>query len=250
MQEPLDIARDGDLVICTLNRPDRHNALSLDLVEALHALLADLEADPPGAAIFTGAGERAFVSGADIRELKARGAREAWLGINARLLRRLELLDCPTLAAVNGYALGGGCEFALACDLRIAAQGARFGQPEVGLGIVPGAGASYRLPRAVGHAFAAELILTGRVIDADEALARGLVSRVVAADALMPAARTLAAAVLQNGKLAVQHAKRLLRVARESSVEAAMQFEAAVQAELFEHPDKHARMQRFLERKR
>ena len=250
MSHPLvSTRRDGDVVVLTFNRPGTRNALDLAMVQACHRALDDLESDRSlGAIVLTGAGEAAFVAGADIAELKTRDARDSLAGINASLFRRIETFAVPTLAAIRGYALGGGCELALACDLRVSGASAKFGQPEVALGIMPGAGATQRLPRLVGLGRAKELVLTGRIIDAQEALAIGLVNRVVDDEKVVDEALSLAGEVLANGRLAV----RLARAALNASFHAGdvgHWLESVSQAVLFESPEKHARMQAFLERK-
>ncbi|HEU4403248.1 MAG TPA: enoyl-CoA hydratase/isomerase family protein, partial [Candidatus Polarisedimenticolia bacterium] len=152
------------IAVVTLNRPEVRNALDLATIDDLHWALDILASfERTRALILSGAGG-VFASGADIRELRARGAAEALRGINSTLFMQVERFPVPTIAAVNGYALGGGCELALACDLRVAGETSRFGQPEVGLGIIPAAGAAFRLPRLVGMGRAREMILTGRIL--------------------------------------------------------------------------------------
>src|SRR5436190_396347 len=155
----------------TIDRPDVKNALNLQTVEECHRALAELAGNAGvGVLIVTGAGDSAFVSGADINDIRARGRDEGLAAINSQLFATVERFPRPTIAAINGYALGGGCELALACDIRIAADTATFGQPELGLGIIPGAGATQRLPRLIGLGRAKHLILTGEIIDAKQAL--------------------------------------------------------------------------------
>jgi len=244
------IERHDDVVVCTFNRPEARNALNNAMVDAVRAMLAELRGDPDlTAVIFTGAGGRAFVSGADIGELRDRSRRDALRRINTALFREIEEFETPTIAAIRGYALGGGCELAMACDLRIAGASARLGQPEVGLGIVPGAGATYRLPRLVGVGRAKELIFTGRTIDAVEALRIGLVESVVPDEEVLDAALALAGRIAQNSRLAVRMAKTLVNSGGEMSSSAAMALEATTQAVLFEDDDKRARMTAFLERR-
>ena len=239
------------VALLTINRPEVRNALNQTMVDEIGAALKSLEGrDDIRTLIFTGAGEKAFLGGADIAELKARDAAAARKRINTNLFAQIERFPMPTIAAVRGFALGGGCELALACDLRICEQGAKFGQPEVALGIIPGAGATYRLPRVVGHALAKELILTGRIFAADEALAMGLVSKVVADEAVLESAYGLAAEINKNGALAVRMAKEALNASGLSSLEEDQLRESEMQAVLFEDEDKHQRMQAFLDRKK
>lgn len=240
----------GGVALLTFDRPETRNALSLTMVREVHRALEDLSLrGDVRCLIFTGAGGKAFVSGADIAELRDRGRLDALARINTGLFRAVEQFPAPTIAAVRGVALGGGCELCLACDLRVAGAGARFGQPEVGLGILPGAGATYRLPRLIGLGAARELIFTGRIIDAKEALALGLVNRVVEDDAVLDAARALAAEVGKNSALAVRLAKQSLALAFETSTDAAQALEATAQAVLFEDEEKRRRMTAFLDKR-
>jgi enoyl-CoA hydratase/carnithine racemase len=196
--------------------------------------------------IFAGS-EKVFVSGADIRELRDRDKSDALAFINTGLFHDIEDFPLPTIAAIRGWALGGGCELAAACDLRVAGRGARFGQPEVKLGIIPGAGATYRLPRLIGLGNAKDLILTGRTIDAEEALRMGLVNRVVDDEAVLDTATALANEIAENGSLAVRFARMALNVSAESSGRAGRYLEATAQAVTFEDEDKRNRMTEFLE---
>jgi enoyl-CoA hydratase len=215
MDELLLVERDGAVATLTLNRPAVLNALNAELLERLERAVAGLHGDPDlRAVILTGAGERAFAAGADIAELAAldgapAGERKARTG--QHLTRMLERLPVPVIAAVNGFALGGGCELALACDIRIAAENAKFGQPEVNLGVPPGYGGSQRTARLLGLGSALYLCLTGEIIDAAEALRIGLVQRVVPAGELLPEARRLAAVIASKAPLAVTATKRAVR---------------------------------------
>ncbi|MEY3013663.1 MAG: hypothetical protein RIT45_2398 [Pseudomonadota bacterium] len=256
MPEPHDHAerplvrleRDGDVAIVTLDRPEKMNALDRAMVEALHALCAALEAEPPAAVVLTGAGERAFVAGADIAELRERRAPDALAAINSRLFDRIARLPMPTVAAVRGFALGGGCELAIACDLRVAGRSARFGQPEVGLGIIAGAGGTYRLPALVGLGRARELLFTGRIVDADEALRIGLCEAVVEDAAVLDEALALARRIARNDPLAVRMTKAQLARVTAGGPDA-IAAESTAQAVLFESPGKFERMDRFLARR-
>jgi len=235
--------------ILTVNRPDKRNALSRELVDRFHEVLDALGPDRDlRAVVVIGAGEH-FMAGADIAQLRRRRAADALDSVNGSLFRRLEELPVPVIAAVRGYALGGGCELALAADLRVAGRSARFGQPEVGLGIVPGAGGTHRLPRLVGLGRAKEMILTGRLVEADEALAIGLVNRVVEDDRILDAALDLAAAVVRQGAAAVRLAKLALNAQRHH-VDLGQTLESVAQAVLFDSEEKERRMTAFLERKR
>jgi enoyl-CoA hydratase len=198
---------DAGIAVATVNRPDKLNALNAEVIADLAALAKEVAGTATiRALILTGAGPKAFVAGADIGELaavdEASGVALATTGQAA--FRALERLPIPVIAAVNGFALGGGCELAMACHLRIATPNARFGQPEVKLGLIPGYGGTVRLPRLVGRGRALEILLTGRMIGAEEAERIGLVNRVIAADGdLLAEARSTATAILAMGPLAV-----------------------------------------------
>lgn len=242
---------DRGIAVCTFDRPEVRNALNAEMVADVRRLLEALAGrDDVRALVFTGAGGEAFVSGADIAELRERGRDAALQRINNRLFREIEQHPLPTIAAIRGWALGGGCELALACDLRVAGEGARLGQPEVRLGIIPGAGATYRLPRIVGLGVAKELVYTGRIVDAPEALRLGLVNRVVPDDEVLEAAQGLAFEVARNSPLAVRFAKMALNASHEMSTDVGLAFEANVQAILFEDDEKYRRMQAFLDRRK
>ncbi|KQO95810.1 enoyl-CoA hydratase/isomerase family protein [Leifsonia sp. Leaf264] len=232
-----------DRVVVTLDRPDRRNAIGQETIDALHAVCEELEAHPR-ILIITGAGG-VFASGADIAELRERRAADAQVGINAHAFIRIAALDLPVIAAVDGYALGGGAELAYAADIRLASTTAKFGNPETGLGIIAAAGASWRLPEIVGQARAAELLLTGRIIDADEALAIGLVSAVHEPDSLLAAAHAVADRIARNDRAATIAMKRALSAPRAQHPGLDLELQAA----LFESPEKERRMTEFLERR-
>ncbi len=234
----------GDRVVATLDRPEVRNAIDQDLIDALHALCADLERSPR-VLILTGA-NGVFASGADIAQLRERRAADARAGINTHAFRRIRALPMPVIAAVDGYALGGGAELAYAADLRIGTPGAKIGNPETGLGILAGAGATWRLPEIVGEARAAELLLTGRILDGEEALAWGILSSLHAPEELLPAAHALADRIVRNDALATRHTKTALRAAPDAHPA----IDLALQAELFESPEKERRMSAFLERRK
>jgi enoyl-CoA hydratase len=235
------------VAVVTLDRPEARNAINLEVVNELHAALETLGRDETlRVLILTGAGRAAFASGADIRELRERRADDALRGINSSLFLAVERFPLPTIAAVNGYALGGGCELALACDLRVAGESSRFGQPEVGLGIIPAAGATYRLPRIIGAGRARELVLTGRIIDADEALAIGLVNRLVPDERVLEEARSMALLITRKGPLALRAAKLALQ-ASVYGPDAGHAAERLAQAILFDSDDKREGMTAFLE---
>ncbi|MFY9343181.1 MAG: enoyl-CoA hydratase-related protein [Planctomycetota bacterium] len=239
--------RRDDAVLLTLNAPERRNAIDQQMVDALHRVLDDLWHDESVAAVvITGAGDRAFAAGADIAQLRERSSRDALKAINSGIFNRIEEFPAPVIAAIKGFALGGGCELALACDLRVLGESAKLGQPEVKLGIIPAAGGTYRLPRLVGLGRARELIYTGRMVDAAEALRIGLANAVVPDAEVVAKALALAGEIGANGRQAVRGAKRALNALSRPGHENAIAFESSVQATLFDSDDKKARMDAFL----
>ena len=252
MSEPYEFIRvqvdDAGVALLIFDRPETRNAMHLPMNLEIRAALADLAGQGDvRVLILTGAGDRAFVSGADIAELRDRTGEVALAQHNARLCDAIEAFPHPTIAAVRGYALGGGCEVAMACDLRVAGEGARFGQPEVSLGIIPAAGGTWRLPRLVGMGKAKELVFAAAIIDATEAERIGLVNVVTADDLVLDRARTMALAIAANSRLAVQLAKRVMNHGRESGRDAGIGLEAFAQAILYDDDEKKRRMTAFLE---
>ncbi|MFK4729004.1 enoyl-CoA hydratase/isomerase family protein [Agromyces mediolanus] len=239
----LRIERRDDRVVATLDRPEKRNAIDQAMIDELHELCAELEADPR-ILILTGAGG-VFASGADIAELRERRADDARKGINAHAFIRIAELPMPVIAALDGYALGGGAELAYAADLRIGTPSLKIGNPETGLGILAAAGASWRLREIVGDARAMELLLTGRAVDAEEALAIGLISTVHPPEELLPAAHALADRIARNDRAATMATKRVFRAPRAAHPAVDLEEQAA----LFESPEKVRRMTEFLERR-
>lgn len=240
-----------DRLLARLHRPEVRNAIDQAMVDELHAVCAHLERSPK-VLILTGtpsdpeAGTKGiFASGADIAQLRERRRDDALAGINSTIFDRIAKLPMPVIAALDGYALGGGAELAYAADLRIATPALKIGNPETGLGIIAAAGATWRLPAIVGEARAAEMLLTGRILDADEALSWGLVSALHPADGLLAAAHTLADRIARNDPLATRYTKQVLQT--EPLDQPALVNE--LQAELFESPEKIRRMTAFLERR-
>ena len=234
--EQIVVTAEAGIVVVTLNRPDRYNALGSRMVDELDEALESIEgAGEVRAMVLSGAGDKAFCSGVDLKERAEMDADGRWshnraLGAFAERLARLQV---PTIAALNGLAFGGGLEIALACDFRVAAEGARFALPEVGIGIVPGAGGTQRLPRLIGVTKAKELILTGRRISAEDAHDMGLVSKVVPRSSLMEEARSLAEEIAANSPLAVAYAKAAVDLASETTIEQGLRYEtAAIRATL------------------
>lgn len=242
MNEPLLIDRSPDRVTAQLNRPDKRNAIDRETIDALHSLCAELEA-MPRILILTGGDD--FAAGADITQLRARRAEDAHRGINAMAFIRIAALPMPVIAALDGYALGGGAELAYAADIRIGTRRLKIGNPEPNLGILAAAGASWRLREIVGDGLATEMLLTGRMLTADEALAAGLVSGIHSPDELLPAAHAIADRIAAADPLAIRHTKTALRAPRDAHPA----IDSDLQAELFESPEKMRRMTEFLERK-
>lgn len=251
-QLPLVLQRISEGVLSlTLNRPEKLNALDAAMVEALHVAI-DMHGDHEDvrAILLAGAGTKAFVAGADIEELRERRRDQAIAGINSELFDRIANLPVPSIAAVRGYALGGGCELAIACDIRIAGESAKIGQPETGLGIMAAAGATYRLPTLVGLGMAREMLFSGRAVGAEEALRIGLVNRVVPDAEVLTVAENLGKRIARNDPLAVRMTKAALSARFNADNHSAKIFECVAQAVLFESPEKFRRMGEFLERKK
>jgi enoyl-CoA hydratase len=241
----LTVRQRPDRLIVTLSRPERRNAIDGWMIDELHAVCAELER-APRLLLLTGGADGVFAGGADIAQLRERGRMEALAAINQGLFARILRLPMPTLAAVDGPALGGGAELAYACDLRICTDRAYFGQPEVRLGILAGAGATYRLPKLLGEGLAKELLLTGRRMPAEEALAVRLVSKVTSPAALLDAAHAVLDEIAKGSPLAL----RLTKAAVDAPEAAHPQFELLSQALLFEDEEKRARMSAFLDRRK
>ena len=239
------------VAVLIIDRQDKLNSLNPQVIREIREALLGLEEDQPRVTIVTGAGERAFVAGADIAAMNEMSPLEAKrfaeLGHQATAL--LDRSYVPTIAAVNGFALGGGCELALACDIRIAAENALFGFPEVSLGILPGMGGTQRLPRLVGPGIAKEMIFSGRRIKAEEARMMNLVNRVVPEGEALNAARELAGEIAANGPIAVRHAKAAANKAQDLDLESGLDYEADQFALLFGTEDAREGMGAFVEKR-
>jgi enoyl-CoA hydratase len=234
----------------TIDRPEVRNALDLQTVNELHAVIAEINnSEDAGVAVLTGAGDRVFVAGADIRSIRERKMKDALKGINTRLFKAIEDCEKPVIAAVNGFAFGGGCELALSCDIRICSDQAKFALPEASLGIIPAAGGMYRMARVAGIGITKEMILTGEPIDAQRALQTGIVSRVVPMNELLKTAEDIAQKILSRGPLAILLAKRSLNLITQMPTEAAMALECVVQGILFDSGDKQEGTTAFLEKR-
>jgi enoyl-CoA hydratase/carnithine racemase len=235
--------RSGNVLLVGINRPEKRNALDEATVDALHSVLDDARRDP-SILVLHSTTPGMFVAGADIAELIERDADAALRSINAGLFERIEAHRWPTIAVVDGAAMGGGCELALAADFRIASTRALFGQPELNLGILAGAGGNWRLPALVGIGMARRMLYRGVTLDAPAALDAGLVDEVHEPDAVVDAALAFAEGVAKRSWRALELTKLALRLHRTSTTP----FDIAAQALLFESDDKRARMQRFLDR--
>src|SRR5215210_6596126 len=239
------------IAVLTIDRQEKLNSLNGQVLGEIREALLDLEDDPPRVTIVTGAGERSFVAGADIAQMNEMSPLEA-KRFSELSHAAMELLDrslVPTIAAVNGFALGGGCEIALACDIRIAAENALFGFPEVTLGILPGMGGTQRLPRLVGPGIAKEMIFSGRRIKAEEARMINLVNRVVPQGEALNAARELAEEIAANGPIAVRHAKAAANKAQDLDLVSGLEYEADQFALLFATEDAREGMGAFVEKR-
>jgi enoyl-CoA hydratase len=241
---------DGVAVV-TINRPEVRNAVSRQVQLDIRAVLDAFRADEAvQVVVFTGAGEKAFVAGADISQVRGYTLHTALSSDLQRLYDEVESFEKPTIAAVNGYALGGGCELAMACDIRIAADSARFGLPETNLSVLPAAGGTQRLARLVGTGRAIEMILTGRLIGAAEAERIGLVTSVVPREELLAAARDLAAQISAKGPLAVRLAKLVIRSGMDADQRTGLVVERLAQALLYTTDDKNEGTDAFLGKRR
>ena len=233
----------------TVDRPDRLNALNVETLEAIEAALDEAEREDARALVLTGAGDDAFVAGADISYMQDLSTPEAqaYAELGHRVTNRLERFPAPVIAAVNGYAFGGGCELALACDLRVASENAVIGQTEIDLGIIPGWGGSQRLPRLVGDEIARRLVFFGERIDAQDAHEHGLVGEVVASDQIDDHVEELARGLAEKPRYALVAAKEALNQANESTLEAGLRYERRVWSGLFGTEDQREGMAAFLE---
>jgi enoyl-CoA hydratase len=238
------VTRHADRVVVQLNRPDVRNAINRVMVDELHGVCAELEVSPRILILIGGDG--VFASGADIAELRERTAADAIKGINTQLFIRIADLPMPVIAALDGYALGGGAELAYAADFRIGTPRIKFGNPETGLGIVAPAGALWRLRELVGEPLAKEILLAGRVLDVDEALTSHLITRVADPADLLAAAHALADEIAAKDPLATRYTKSIMSSSRGEHP----RIDLEAQAVLFESPAKRRRMTEFLERRR
>ena len=246
------LEKDGKIAIVTINRPKALNALNSETLMEIDSVIGEIEKDDEIlAVVLTGAGEKAFVAGADISEMKdmstVQGRKFGILG--NKVFRRLENLEKPVIAALNGFTLGGGCELAMACDIRLASTKTKVGQPEVGLGITPGFGGTQRLARLVGMGMAKELIYTGKIIGADEALRIGLVNRVVEPENLLAEAKALANTIAAQAPIAVSLCKAAINKGMQTDIDTALAYESEVFGECFATEDQKEGMTAFAEKR-
>lgn len=244
--------QDGFVGVITINRPKALNALNSDVLKELDACLDGINLETTRALILTGAGEKSFVAGADIGEMstltKAEG--EAFGKIGNDVFRKLETFPIPVIAAINGFALGGGCEISMSCDIRICSENAVFGQPEVGLGITPGFGGTQRLARIIGIGKAKEMIYAATNVKAEEAYRIGLVNAVYPLEELMPAAKKLAGKIAKNAPIAVRACKKAINEGLDAVMDEAIVIEEKLFGSCFETKDQKEGMKAFLEKRK
>lgn len=248
----VEVTKKDNIAVITMNRPEALNALSKAVFADLEAALDDVENDDDVyVVVITGAG-RAFIAGADIGEMAPMNVAEglAFSELGNRLLMRVDMMEKPTIAAVNGFALGGGCEMSLACDIRIASEKAKFGQPEVGLGIIPGFGGTQRMARIIGTGAAMELIYTADTIDANRAKEIGMVNYVVPAEELMDKTMEMAKKICTNAQKAIRVSKMAIRRGIDCDISTAVTYEALAFATCFGTEDQKEGMQAFLEKRK
>ena len=244
------VERDAPIAVVRLNRPEARNALSDALMDELVAALTELDADGEIRCIVLAGDERAFAAGADIAELAAATAVELYQAPRVARWDAIRKLQTPLVAAVSGWCLGGGCELAMTCDLIVASDTARFGQPETGLGIIPGAGGTQRLARAVGKALAMDMVLTGRILTAHEALATGLVARVVAREAWLDEAVRVAREIAARAPVAQRLAREAVDRAFETGLDSGLDFERKALYLAFASEDAREGLAAFVEKRR
>ena len=250
--ETILLERRGRVAIITINRPEKRNALNIRTREEGAAVLEELRGDDSvGVVVITGAGDKAFIAGADIAEFAGRTAlTQRAVMVGRSLFNAIDTFPKPIIAMINGYCLGGGCEVALACDIRVASENASFGQPEINLGIIPGGGGTQRLTRLVGEGKAMEMILTGEIIDAQTALAAGLLNHVVPLAQLEAKTMGIANLIAEKGPLSVSLAKEAVKIASRSNLDEGLRRETDLFALCFSTEDKDEGVQAFLEKRK
>ena len=247
----LKVEREGEVVQITISRQDKLNAMNLDVMDEFISLLDNLEKDSSRVIIITGEGPKAFSAGADIEYMSNIGPTEAekYALRGHEVLNRIEKLEKPVIAAVNGYALGGGCELALSCDIRFASPNAQLGQPEVTLGICPGWGGTQRLLRIVGPARAKDLIFSGRKIMAEEALSMGLVNKIFPSESLLSETKAYAKVLSKNSSFAIGISKMLVNRGTDANLDTGLKLEIYSWAVCFSTKEREERMRKFIEKK-
>jgi enoyl-CoA hydratase len=248
----LEVLVEGRVATVTVNRPDALNAMSGELLQNLIGEFQGLGTrQDVGCVILTGAGEKAFVAGADIKEMKDKDAAggRAWAELGQTVTTTIEAIPQPTIAAVNGYALGGGCELAMACDIRLASENARFGQPEINLGVIPGWSGTQRLARLCGSGFAREIIYTGRMVNAEEALRVGLVNAVYPKEELLPKAKEMAETIASKSWIIQKYAKEAMLRALEQDLAGGLALEANLFGLCFATADQKEGMSAFVDKR-
>lgn len=247
----LKVEREGEVVQITINRQDKLNAMNLDVMDEFISLLDSLEKDSSRVIIITGDGPKAFSAGADIEYMSNIGPTEAekYALRGHEVLNRIEKLEKPVIAAVNGYALGGGCELALSCDIRFASPNAQLGQPEVTLGICPGWGGTQRLLRIVGPARAKDLIFSGRKIMAEEALSMGLINKIFPSESLLSETKAYAKILSKNSSFAIGISKMLVNRGTDANLDTGLKLEIYSWAVCFSTKEREERMRKFIEKK-
>ena len=250
--ETILVERRDRVALITINRPEKRNALNIQTRAEGAAILDELRDDDSiRVVIFTGAGDKAFIAGADIAEFAGRTAlQQRAIMLERGLFNAIDTFPKPVIAMVNGYCLGGGCALALACDIRIASDTASFGQPEINLGIIPGGGGTQRLPRLVGEGKAMEMILTGEIINAQEAFRCGLVSQVVPADHLEAKTMEVANRIAEKSPIALRLAKEAVKLASRSNLDEGLRREVDLFALCFSSEDKDEGVKAFLEKRK
>jgi len=251
MSQYLQVEKDGEITLITINRPDKLNAMNLVVMDEFITILDSLENDTSKVIIITGAGQKAFSSGADIEYMSKIGSVEAekYALRGHEVLNKIESIEKPVIAAINGYALGGGCELALACDIRFASSNAQLGQPEVTIGICPGWGGTQRLLRIIGPARAKDLIFTGRKIVAEEALSMGLINKIFSIENLISEAKVYAKNITKNSSFAIGKSKMLVNRGVDANLDTGLKLEIYSWSLCFSTKDREERMRAFLEKK-
>ena len=248
--EYIKYSEEDQISLITISRPKALNALNSQVLDELSQALDAIDTSKISALIITGEGEKSFVAGADISEMSSLSKKEAeeFSKKGNDVFRKIETFEIPVIAAINGYALGGGCELSLSCDIRISSDNAIFGQPEVGLGITPGFGGTQRLSRTVGIGMAKQMIFTGQNIKADEALRIGLINAIYPQNELINEAKKLALTIAKNSKNAVKLSKKAINDGLQVDIDKAIKIEERLFGECFENPEQKERMKKFLER--